>query len=76
MDGSIPNICSLLYGTAISRQVAIFGVILPFYIVQKWVKIVTKRNGQAEGGCLFFTPSLIHIRYGWVIVSGAMLSHL
>ena len=34
----------------ISRQVAIFGVILPFYIGQKWVKIFTNRSGQAEGG--------------------------
>ena len=50
MDGSIPNICSLLYGTAISRQVAIFGVILPFYTGEKWVKIFTNRSGQAEGG--------------------------
>ena len=34
----------------ISRQVAIFGVILPFYIGQKWVKIFTNRSGQAGGG--------------------------
>ena len=33
-----------------SRQVAIFGVILPFYIGQKWVKIFTNRSGQAGGG--------------------------
>ena len=35
----------------ISRQVAIFGVILSFYKGQKWVKIFTNRSGQAEGGC-------------------------
>ena len=34
----------------ISRQVAIFGVILLFYKGQKWVKIFTNRSGQAEGG--------------------------
>ena len=34
----------------ISRQVAIFGVILSFYNGQKWVKIFTNRSGQAEGG--------------------------
>ena len=34
----------------ISRQVAIFGVILSFYKGQKWVKIFTNRSGQAEGG--------------------------
>ena len=31
----------------ISQQVAIFGVILPFYIGQKWVKIVTNRKIEA-----------------------------
>ena len=61
----------------ISRQVAIFGVILSFYKGQKWVKIFTNRSGQAEGGwpplppqsgqpdCLFtvffLTLSLFHI---------------
>ena len=34
----------------ISRQVAIFGVILPFYIGQKWVKMFTNRSSQAGGG--------------------------
>ena len=59
----------------ISRQVAIFGVILPFYIGQKWVKIFTNRSGQAGGEVtppppqsgqpdrffpvFFFTPSLL-----------------
>ena len=31
----------------ISQQVAIFGVIFPFYIGQKWVKIFTKSFSQA-----------------------------
>ena len=31
-------------------QVAIFGVILPFYKGQKWVNIFTNRSGQAGGG--------------------------
>ena len=34
----------------IFQQVAIIGVILPFYIGQKWVKIFTNRSGQAGGG--------------------------
>ena len=32
----------------ISRQVTIFGVILPFYIGQKWVKFFTNRSGQPD----------------------------
>ena len=60
----------------ISRQVAIFGLILPFYVGQKWVKICTNRSGQAGGEVtppppqsgqpdpffhsFFFTPSLMH----------------
>ena len=31
----------------ISRQVAIFGGIFPFYIGQKWVNIFPNRSGQA-----------------------------
>ena len=31
-----------------SRQVVIFGVILPFYKGQKWVKIFTNRSGQPD----------------------------
>ena len=41
---------SIQENVKISRQVAIFGVILSFYKGQKWVKIFTNRSGQAEGG--------------------------
>ena len=34
----------------ISRQVVIFGVILPFYKGKKWVQTFTNRSGQAGGG--------------------------
>ena len=33
-----------------SRQVVIFGVILPFHKGKKWVKTFTNRSGQAGGG--------------------------
>ena len=39
----------------IYRQVAIFGVILPFYIEQKMGKIFTNGSGQAGGGRFFLT---------------------
>ena len=33
-----------------SRQVVMFGVILPFYKGKKWPKTFTNRSGQAGGG--------------------------
>ena len=45
----------------ISRQVAIFGVILPFYIGQKWVKIFINRSSQAGGGVTPRPPKAVSL---------------
>ena len=59
-----PSRQAVRYYVQFSWQVAILGVILPFYKRQKWVKIFTNRFGQSgQPDCLFpvFLEPFLHL---------------
>ena len=59
-----PSPQAVRYYVQFSWQVAILGVILPFYKRQKWVKIFTNRFGQSsQPDCLFpvFLEPFLHL---------------